>query len=86
MNIIKNWAERTQRRMTMMQRMIQRLDVDSSKIICDDNGVTFRAMIGRCRGCEQPEVCSAWLDGKRPESSPQAFCPNAAAFEPYRSH
>lgn len=86
MNIIKSWAERSQRRMTMMQRMIQRLDVDASKVVCADNGVTFRAMVGRCRGCEEPTICSEWLDGQRPDKNPSDFCPNAAAFEPYREH
>lgn len=86
MNIIRSWAEKSQRRMTMMQRMIQRLDVNTSKVVCADNGVTFRAMVGRCRGCEKPDICSEWLDGHRPDDNPKGFCPNAAAFEPYREH
>lgn len=80
------WVDRTYQRMGMMQRMMVRRDVDVSRLACADNGVTYRAMVGRCRSCAQADVCARWLDDCRPDAEPGSFCPNAAAFEPYRKH
>lgn len=83
---LTGWVERTYQRMGMMQRMIERMDVDVSRLACADNGVSYRAMVGRCRGCAQADVCIQWLDGHRPDADPGSFCPNSAAFASCRKH
>ncbi len=77
-------VERTYRRMTLMQRMIERLEVDTAKVVCADNGITFRAVVGRCRGCGQAAQCGQWLDGQGGAADPARFCPNAKTFQAFR--
>lgn len=84
MEATSSFAERRYRRMALMQRMIQRLDVDVPKVVCADNGITFRAVVGRCRACGQSALCGKWLDGEAGDSSPSRFCPNAKTFEANR--
>ena len=58
------WTGATLRRMTLTQRMLERLDVDTTKVVCADFGMTFRSVVGRFRACGDEEVCSRWLDGE----------------------
>jgi len=78
------WTGATLRRMTLMQRMLERLDVDTTKVVCADFGMTFRSVVGRFRACGDEEVCSRWLDGEGTGSDPSRFCPNSRAFGSYR--
>ncbi len=64
------------RRMALMQRMIERLDVDRSRVVCADNGIGFPAMVGRCRGCGEA------AQGGGP--NPGRFCPSAKNFQIFR--
>jgi len=78
------WTEATLGRMTLTQRMLERLDVDTTKVVCADFGMTFRSVVGRCRACGDEEVCSRWLDGEETGSDPSRFCPNSRTFGSYR--
>ncbi|HXH02291.1 MAG TPA: DUF6455 family protein [Candidatus Competibacteraceae bacterium] len=84
MNLFDRWMEKTDRRMTLMQRMMERLEVDSTRMVCANMGMTLRNVVGRCRGCATANVCARWLDGQETGSEPGRFCPNAETFASHR--
>ncbi len=86
MGLVSSWTEATYRRMTLMQRMIERLNVDTTKVVSDNFGMTFRTIVGRCRGCRDEEACTRWLDGKEANSDPSRFCPNEKTFRLYQAN
>lgn len=86
MGLMQRWTESSYQRMTLMQRMIERLEVDTVKVVCDNFGTTFRSIVGRCRGCSEAETCVRWLDGKDAGTTPLRFCPNAKTFASYQRH
>ncbi len=86
MGLMQRWTEGNYQRMTLMQRMIERLEVDTVKVVCDNLGTTFRSAVGRCRGCAKADTCVRWLDGQDTGTDPARFCPNAKTFALYRRH
>lgn len=84
MKLINDWMQHTEQRLKLMGRMAERLEVDSSEVFGGLMGTRFRAMLGRCRSCQQAQVCQRWLDGEDVGQDHTGFCPNAATFEPHR--
>jgi hypothetical protein len=84
MGLFNTLTEATYQRLTLMNRMLERLDVDTAKVVCADLGTTFRAIVGRCRGCHEPDLCARWLDGQEVGIEHSQFCPNAKTFAPFR--
>ncbi len=85
MSTIIHWMEHTSERIALMQRMLERLDVDAGSLARAAWGQTFRNAVGNCRGCDKAEVCARWLDGST-EGCAQDFCPNADTFAAHRQH
>lgn len=69
-------------RATLMNRMIQRLDIDLIEASHMAMGVSVGNAARLCMLCSNADKCRAWLDGSplSGAETPQDFCPNANLF------
>ena len=71
-------VERQARR---MGEVIDRLNVDKSKLACLDEGRGYVRARTTCLDCSNTAQCLAWLDADKTADGPPAFCPNFALFD-----
>jgi len=68
------------RRYELMDRMMQKRDVDTNTVLRVDGGLAFLEARARCRYCLHEEACRRWLTIRAPQRSAN-FCPNATFFQ-----
>lgn len=75
------WAtpKQLRRRFNLMDRMMQKREVDLCAALDVDGGLGFIEARAKCRYCLHEEECRRWLTIKTPRRAPD-FCPNAKFF------
>lgn len=68
-----------ERQASRMGELIQRLDVDTLKLVCRDEGKAYAQARTTCFDCSNATKCLQWLDDATGEASP-TFCPNLPLF------
>lgn len=71
-------------RADLMASMIERTQVDMTKMTAGDYGYAMRQVVSRCAGCKSVGACHEWLETASLGTRPPDFCPNAAFFESCR--
>jgi len=69
----------------LMSRMFARTGAVDGMGLTADHGVSLRAAMARCAGCESTDACKEWLDDGTSNPTPPDFCPNAALIERLQS-
>ena len=75
------WAtpKQLRRRFNLMDRMMQKREVDLCAALDVDGGLAFIEARAKCRYCLHEEECRRWLTIRTPRRAPD-FCPNAKFF------
>jgi hypothetical protein len=71
-------VERQARR---MGDMIQRLDVDTLKLVCLRGGGAYVRARTTCLDCSNTARCLQWLDAPLSDGARPTFCPNLSLLE-----
>jgi hypothetical protein len=71
--------EQLRRRYQLMDRMMQRCNVDVDAARRVDGGLAFKEARAKCRYCLYEEPCRRWLTIRAPKARP-TFCPNTPFF------
>lgn len=71
-------VERQARR---MGDMINRLDVDTLKLVCLRHGAAYVEARTNCFDCANTASCLQWLDASTADAERPTFCPNLPLFE-----
>lgn len=72
---------RVERQAKRFTEMMQRLDVDGSKLARIRDGATYAEAREKCRDCLRTRECLSWLDADPPSLAFPKFCPNFRLFE-----
>ena len=72
---------RVERQATRMADMMQRLDVDTGKLVRIGNGFAYADARLKCLNCRNATECLLWLDAKPASSETPTFCPSFSLFE-----
>jgi hypothetical protein len=70
-----------ERRASRMSDMMERLDVDASKLVRLRAGEAFAEARTKCLQCSRACKCILWLDADPPSDEAPHFCPNFEVFE-----
>ncbi len=65
----------------MMWSMLDRLDIDMSRLKQTEFKTKIAAMTRRCVACAKVAACQNWFDTHGPVDAYRAFCPNASAID-----
>jgi hypothetical protein len=73
--------DRTNRRLSNMSAMMERLGIDPVDIALYNHGQSLAVTIRACQFCRHGEACSEWLEREAAtlQQAP-AYCPNAEIF------
>lgn len=77
--MFKQRNQHMEERAHLMGRMIERLDVDVTKVAVAAGGQDFANAIRHCVSCGAGEECQGYLDDPTATGTPH-FCPNARLF------
>ena len=71
----------------LMEMMVDRLQIAAVAAHERSVGAGVKPLEATCRSCPIPDRCEAWLvqDNAADALGYRAFCPNAAAFDRWRS-
>jgi hypothetical protein len=72
---------RVERQAKRFVEMMQRLDVDTSKLVRIRDGAAYKEARDKCRDCHRTHECLIWLDADPPSLASPKFCPNFRLFE-----
>jgi hypothetical protein len=64
-----------------MGDMIQRLDVDTLKLVCLRGGGDYVRARTTCLDCSNTTQCLRWLDASSPDGARPTICPNLSLLE-----
>ena len=62
------------------QQMMERLDVDSLRLVRLERGKTYCRVHEICLQCRVADVCREWLQSKDNKTERPDFCPNLELF------
>ena len=63
-------------RTALMERMMQKLNVNKQLEIVADHAAVVSRAVDRCRSCGHQDECAAWLDETTHADNPPAYCRN----------
>lgn len=64
----------------LMARMMERIGVEPSDVVCIDGGLAWLEARTRCLFCCHLGTCCDWLVDSDARTTPQEFCANAKLF------
>ena len=73
-----------ERQANRLADMIERLDVDTGKLVRRGMGEAYAEARAKCLRCCNTRECLSWLEAWQPGSDAPRFCPNAELFEACR--
>ena len=78
-----NWPmfRTVERQASRLSEMMERLDVDPSKLVRLRAGEAFAEARTKCLQCSHARECLLWLDADPPSGEAPHFCPNFELFE-----
>jgi hypothetical protein len=88
MELAMNWETwdwpmfyRVERQAKRFIEMVQRLDVDTGKLVRIRDGAAYAEARDKCRDCHRTHECLSRLDSDPPSLASPKFCPNFGLFE-----
>lgn len=81
-----NWPmfQRVEHRARRMNDMIERLDLDTIRLVRLRGGDAYSEARAKCLLCLSAEECRNWLKSEPQSAETPSFCPNLAVFESCR--
>ena len=77
--LLRATPKQLRHRFNLMDRMMQKREVDLCAALDVDGGLAFIGARAKCRYCLHEEKCRRWLTIRTPRRAPD-FCPNAKFF------
>ena len=75
------YSQRVRRQLELMDRMMERLNVDEAFAAGVDGGLALHQARTKCIFCRDEPRCGDWLATAQPMSGPGDFCPNMEFFQ-----
>ena len=67
-----------------LDKMLERLGVDISRLRRDRHGTTYEIASWNCVRCAHPNACSDWFEkAGQEQTTPPHFCPNCEVLRPF---
>ncbi len=76
-------SARVLRQTDLMDRMIERMELDPAEVVRLHGGRAWYEARSRCIACQSERQCRDWLAQAPPRSQPPVFCPGVQFFRRY---